>query len=427
MPRRLALFVATALVAVLGLTASQASAAEMFGQQVTPGATISSVQATGAIRLTDVTVTSTSSGGVNASAKLYAGASTTPVNVTVSYQNSSNWIINVVRNGAGSGYAPTSPTSLDINDVDGTITRANGIMSYQLILHGYVLGDATFDMTVYIDNTGWVATTVVEDLDIGGMTFTHASVEVSTIDAFAELQASLETTGGNFDVDVQATKPGNATPNQYTLSIDFEGAEIKGASDSFKINSFNFHYDVTTPTTGCTTIDSQAAMSITMGSTTYSLNDVHVVITCSTLTTFEFSVTVSHYQKWDGVTKQGTLNVAWYGTPGTFYPRFADKIRYQQGFFGSVDLSASRTFSKKYKGTRFRRGVTIGIGFGATVYQPSPGADFTGGAGAGGYFDADRVSGGIGCGVLGNDFTCEGRLRLNPSWAGVYHYTWDGL
>lgn len=427
MPRRLALFFATALVAVLGLTASQASAAEMFGQQVSPGATISSVQATGAIRLTDVTVTSTSSGGVNASAKLYAGASTTPVNVTVSYQDSSNWTINVVRNGAGSGYAPTSATSLDINDVDGTITRASGVMSYQLILHGYVLGDATFDMTVYIDNTGWVATTVVEDLEIGGMTFTHASVEVSTIDAFAELQASLETTGGNFDVDVKATKPGNATPNQYTLSIDFEGAEIKGASDSFKINSFSFHYDVTTPTTGCTTIDSQAAMSITMGSTTYSLNDVHVVITCSTLTTFEFSVTVSHYQKWDGVTKQGTLNVAWYGTPGTFYPRFADKIRYQQGFFGSVDLSASRTFSKKYKGKRFHRGVTIGIGFGATVYQPSPGADFTGGAGAGGYFDADRVSGGIGCGVLGNDFTCEGRLRLNPSWAGVYHDTWDEL
>ena len=424
---RLALVLAAVLIAVAGLGTSPASAAEMFGQQVTPGATLSSVQATGAIRLEDVTVTSTSGGGVDASATLYAGASTTPVAVTVNYRDASNWTINVVRNGAGAGYAPTSATSLDINDVDGTITCANGVMSYQLILHGYVLGDGTFDMTVYIDSTGWVATTVVEDLEIGGMTFTHASVEVSTIDDFADVQASLETDGGNFDVDVKATKPGNATPNQYTLSIDFEGAELKGASDSFVVNSFSFHYDVTTPTSGCTTIDSQAAMSITMGSTTYSLNDVHVVITCSTLTTFEFSVTVSHYQKWDGVTKQGTLNVAWYGTPGTFHPRFGDKIRYQQGFFGSVDLSASRTFSKKYKGKRFRRGVTIGIGFGATVYQPSPGADFTGGAGAGGYFDANRVSGGIGCAVEGTDFTCGGRLRLNPSWAGIYHYTWDGL
>ncbi len=427
MRRYLIAILAPAFLALAVFGASQASAAEMFGQQVTPGSTIGSVQAADAIRLEDVSVTSTSGGGVTAAATLYAGTSTTPVTVSITYRDSDNWTIDVVRNGAGSSYAPASPTSLDINDVDGTIARTNGVMSYQLILHGYVLGDATFDMTAYIDATGWVATSVVEDLEIGGMTLTHASVEVSTIDAFAELTASLETDGGNFDVDIKATKPGNATPDQYTLSIDFTGAELKGASTSFTVNSFAFHYDVTTPSSGCTTIDSQATMSITMGSTTYALDDVHVIVTCSTLTTFEFSVTVSHEQKWNNVTKSGTLSVAWYGTPGTFRPQFAKPIGYQQGFFGSVDLSATRHFSRKYQGRHFRRDVTIGIGFAATVYQPSPGAAFTGGAGAGGAFDANRVSGGIGCGVLGDDFRCSGRLRLNPKWAGVYHHTWDDL
>jgi hypothetical protein len=27
----------------------------------------------------------------------------------------------------------------------------------------------------------------------------------------------------------------------------------------------------------------------------------------------------------------------------------------------------------------------------------------------------------------GADFTCGGRLRLNPSWAGIYHVEWGDL
>ncbi len=428
MLRRLTVIIAVLALGLAGIATSQAGAAELFGHQVTTGSYLpGEVAVAGLVRVTDLTITSTAGGQVTATGTLYAGSSTTPVNVALTYTDADNWTVNVERNGAGPGYVPTSTTSLDINDVDGTITRSAGLMSYQLVLHGYVLGDATVDMTVYIDSTGFVATTIVEGLHIGGMTLTHASVEVSSIDEFAELQASLETSGGNFDVDIKATKPGNATPGQYTLSIDVEGAELKGESNTFLVNSFSFHYDVTTPTIGCTTIDAQAAMSVTMGSTTYSLNNVHVVVTCATLTTFEFSVTVSHVQKWNNVTKTGTFSVAWYGTPGTFRPKFANPIRYQTGFFGTVDLSAGRTFSKKYKGRTFHRDVTIGIGFGATVYQPRANAQYQGGAGAVGYFDADRVSGDIGCGILGSDFSCEGEMRLNPSWAGVYHFTWGGL
>ena len=39
------------------------------------------------------------------------------------------------------------------------------------------------------------------------------------------------------------------------------------------------------------------------------------------------------------------------------------------------------------------------------------------------------VSGAVGCSMDpgGADFTCGGELRLNPSWAGVYHFNWGDL
>ncbi|MBM3665268.1 MAG: hypothetical protein FJW92_05705 [Actinobacteria bacterium] len=124
---------------------------------------LSSVAAqSGLVRLTDISVTTATDGNVTASANLYAGASATPVRVSVQYANASNWTINVQRNGAAPGSAPTSSTSLNVNQVDGTITKVNGYLTYQLVLHGYVPGDGTFDMTVRVEPEGFVATTVGE-------------------------------------------------------------------------------------------------------------------------------------------------------------------------------------------------------------------------------------------------------------------------
>jgi hypothetical protein len=46
-----------------------------------------------------------------------------------------------------------------------------------------------------------------------------------------------------------------------------------------------------------------------------------------------------------------------------------------------------------------------------------------------GDFEADRVSGKIGGKIDagGKDFTVGGELRLNPSWAGVYHFDWGEM
>ena len=64
------------------------------------------------------------------------------------------------------------------------------------------------------------------------------------------------------------------------------------------------------------------------------------------------------------------------------------------------------------------------------MYQTSTSNNWTTKIGAGGYFDADRVSGAIGCVFQitpDDDFECGGQLRLDPSWAGVYHFEWGDL
>lgn len=448
MLRRIAIAVAAAVLAVVGLGSSQASAAEFFGQQVQPGMVVNSVAVqSGLVRLTDVSVTTATDGNVQASANLYAGASTTPVKVAVQYANANNWSINVQRNGAAPGYAPTSSTSLDINDVEGMITKANGYLTYQLVLRGYVLGDGTFDMTVRVEPEGFVATTLVEDLELGSFTLSHASIEVSSLDAFAEVQASLETSGGNFDVDIKATKPGNATPDQYTLDILFEGAELEGENPAFQFHSFGFHVVLTNPTTGCATIDTSARGSVTIGTSTYTVNDIAIGISCDQLYKFAFSVTLSHYERWSGVTKTANLAIGFMNEPGVYTPKFQDGLIYERGFFGSVGLDAEKSFSEKIDTKRMERTVKIGLGFKVAAYQPRyPGkikkdpvtgervmkwvvGDWTAAIGAGGFVDADRISGLIGCGASGGDFTCEVDLRVNPNWGlkDIYHFTWKGL
>jgi hypothetical protein len=70
--------------------------------------------------------------------------------------------------------------------------------------------------------------------------------------------------------------------------------------------------------------------------------------------------------------------------------------------------------------------VTISIDMSVSVNTDDPESS---GFSFGGSFDADRVSGDVECELPAgsSDFDCLGKLRLNPSWAGVYHANWSGL
>lgn len=405
---------------------------------------------TGFINVTDVNVTESRDGVHTATAMFYPGASTTPMKVSVSYTDENNWTIKVKRDSAGPFYTPPAGTALNISDVSGTITKEKGKLSYHLTLTGQTIGDGTFDMAVTVDRTGLVASALVENITVGGMTLKSASVVVTTATETANLTASLVTTGGNFDAKLDVTGPGpkNGSKNPlcgvtipnsdascqkqstYRIALTVTGADLAGSNPEFTLTSFGFSTVIDTMTYGCTFVDVAFQGSAKVGNNTYTLKNAEIAFCGEDLAKFIFAFAVSHYEPWSKVTKTVELTVAWTNIPGTYKTPSGDKVKYQQGYLGSVDLSAKREFKKKYDGKNFERNVEIGLAFGVAVYQPTSGAQYTSVIGLAGKFDADRVSGDIGCKFQvspGTDSDCGGKLRLNPSWAGVYHHTWSDL
>ena len=93
---------------------------------------------------------------------------------------------------------------------------------------------------------------------------------------------------------------------------------------------------------------------------------------------------------------------------------------------GAAGFEYVRNKSWELGGKTFERDIKISISAGFRLLLSDPGnADFL----FSGSFDADRVSGSLGCKWSSNglDFRCDGELRLNPSWAGIYKKTWGDL
>jgi len=422
--RRIAIAVAAAVLAVVGLGSSQASAAEFFGQQVQPGMVVNSVAVqSGLVRLTDVSVTTATDGNVQASANLYAGASTTPVKVAVQYANANNWSINVQRNGAAPGYAPTSATSLDINDVEGTITKSGGYVTYQLVLRGYVLGDGTFDMTATLSrDTGIQATAIVDDVVIGGMELESAVFTVTTASDAASVNGTLITSGGTFDAALSV----QGSTASYTIALSASGADLEPSSSSFEVLSFSFSTTIVTTPSACTDVTEEFSGSVKIGNGTYTVSNGLIEFCGTTLEKFLFDVSFAHYVKWKKATDTATLKVGWAGTAGTYTSPKGDTYSYASGYFGNVSLKQERDFSKKYEGTTFNRTVKIGVGFGVAALTAADGTT-TVWLGAGGAVEADRVSGALAGDLYAApsaDFICGVVMRINPPWAGIYEYGW---
>lgn len=105
------------------------------------------------------------------------------------------------------------------------------------------------------------------------------------------------------------------------------------------------------------------------------------------------------------------------------YPKTINGIDY---FYGETDFQYKKHYSKKYGSRTFSKDVTITIDMSVTVNPTNPAAS---GFSFGGSFDADRVSGDLGCDLppASTDFSCSGKMRIDPSWSGVFHHEWDGL
>ena len=375
-------------------------------------------------------------------------ANPTTVNVSASYTDTNDWSISIAANSAGAGYAAPNSTTLDINDISGTINDVSGNISSALMASGVALGDGTFDMVATFNADGtFTASASGQSLTIGGMLLNSAAITLSTATPEADITADFTTDAGTFSFDIGATA---LSGGGYSLHIAGSAADlaVSSTSSKFAIQSFGFETTVDVPATGCTSWDAAVNGSLLMRGNTYTLNNAEIAFSCNTLTKFVFSISVTHKTS-DIEQMTVTLTISWLtyvsGTPTPYTPTFGEKseytskapysgtpINYYSGFFGTADVSYVYFFNKG----SFNKHITFGLGFTVGVYQQlvktgtGTKATYSAGAwdveiGAMGYFDAnERINGDIICDLNvapSNDFVCSGSMYVNPSNAGSYH------
>jgi hypothetical protein len=167
---------------------------------------------------------------------------------------------------------------------------------------------------------------------------------------------------------------------------------------------------------GCARFSADASGSLTVGSRAFTLVGASFAFQCDKITNLYLKVLYEHTVKWNpDVSANSHLELKYpYNDSGKTY------------LYGDVGFSYERHFSKKYKGKTFSRDVDVSFDMTLEIDTGNPAAS---GFSFRGDFNADRVSGAVGCSMDpgAGDFTCGGELRLNPSWAGVYHFDWGDM
>lgn len=371
------------------------------------------------------TITVTSEGGsVTGTAVLNASGHT--LHTSFTWTDSHHWKFTIEYN-ADPEQPTHHTTALNLNHVTGIVEATGSTGQINLILHGYAIGNSTYEIQLHVNHHGFEGSVQVNNLVISGITYPHAQLSVSNISAAARIQGTMETGSGTFTIDAYVMSLGGGG---YRNHLKVTGSDLKFKTATTKL--LHFHFEKTVDTAGA---DNCAAFSATFGgafemkSQTYTLHQAHLSFSCGKLTALKFHISVAHTDK-IGVTTTVTLAIALLNTPGSTDALSgpgvqADAIHYAQCLCGYVDMNKKKNFEKEYKGKEFHRSIKIGIVFGLALYTPqdNPGGHVQAMIGAGGYFSADRVSGEFGCTyeTHSSDFKCTGKIRINPAWAGVYH------
>jgi hypothetical protein len=421
--------------AALSVDAANDPATQFWGRArpTAPGTVAEIVLVPGRVKAATVTITSApETGPVTGSAVLQVGNRT--VDTTFTWIDGCNWVVNLTRNSASG--KPRARTKIDLDKVSGAITAENCQRSLDFTLHGYRIGDKKGKIKLAVTRGSFEGTRTFSTLTVGETQYANATVTVSSSRRYAQLSGTVQTNLGRFTADSKITN----VKGVYTQSLKLTGADLKIEKGGVRFDDFAYTTSATYSPDSCASFTNSFDGSFYMKNKSYKINDARMTLDCGKVTVFKFKITVSHKEPATGVVKQGILALAWTNKAGTAQdlldPSLGQTggrigtIAYKQGIFGYVDLSQTRRFSRKYKGRTFSRGVTMGVVFGVAIYVPQDRSAWNAMIGAGGYFDADRVSGSFGCVYEhsdSDDFRCAGQLRLNPSWAGVYRAGWNDI
>lgn len=381
-----------------------------------------------------ITIDANVDGNITASVSL-RGAKGNTVDATLTWQDKCRWQLTIAAGGF-SGPTPANRTAVNLDQLSGQIRNMGCGIHADLVLSGYTLGNATFDVEMHLVEKGFEGTAEIRNLVLGGTTFPRARVTVSTLTPKVRLEGIMQTSVGTFTTDSWVSAPNG----NYEIELNVTGADLQFKTPTFEVTAFRFSANARIPASG----DAQYAVrkgsaggTLVMKKTTYTLDDISVKMVGSEVTEFRFAIEIRHETSPSEI-YTGKLFLSLDADGGTFEELsqgrnsngaqlVSETKTYARALLGTVDISKTREFNKKYAGKRMKRSVTIGLVFGVSVYQTRAGSAYNTYVGAGGYFDADRVSGGFGCvfGSESSDFSCLGTIRVNPRWAGVYRYQWE--
>ncbi|MFM8862723.1 MAG: hypothetical protein ACKOIA_09780 [Acidimicrobiia bacterium] len=304
-----------------------------------------------------------------------------------------------------------APTGCSIQSGGTTQSLPVGFFGFQF---SAAFGSATFDIATQLTADGFVFQTQATNFSLGGVEYPQISLNVTINSSGSQVsfKGQMNAPFGNADVSADFSVKASGISQDLSASVTDWSMGRKG---TLEVPQFKFSTSFSIPFDGsCAEISASATGKLVVKSKTYELKEASFRFACRWLDRLVLAIDMEH-DKTGGGTAVAEFRLK-YGRIGWF----------SNGLSGGATFEYDRSKSWELYGQTFGRSITIRIevGFSLIVGNENK-ADF----GFGGSFSADRVSGSLGCEWTssGKDFRCNGELRLNPSWAGIYYKTWGDL
>lgn len=273
----------------------------------------------------------------------------------------------------------------------------------------------TLDVATKVSVEGFVFDAEITNLELAGISYSDLRLRIDVDESASDLSFAAVMSSGMGDMSVEVEF--EASSRGIRQSLDAELSDWQwGKSGTVDLEVFNFSTSTTIPAQGgCATFETAANGSLSVGSREFDLVDASIKISCNGVERLHLEVLYDHKVRWNGALATGSFELE--------YPCYPNSKVY---LCGDVGFSYTRHFSAKYDGRTFSRDVNVAFNMSVMIDKKNPSQS---GFRFEGDFEADRVSGAIACSMDPGraDFKCGGELRLNPSWAGVYHFNWGDM
>lgn len=274
----------------------------------------------------------------------------------------------------------------------------------------------TINVATKLSEEGFVFQASLDKLSVAGMKYWDISFNVNITSSSSEVKFTGNMDSKMGDASVKANFAANSSGLTQTLELNLTDWAW-GKKGTVDLKKFHFKTSADIPTQGgCAEFKTAANGQLLIGSTSYNLHNAQLEVDCKGVNLLDLNVDFTHKLQFNGTTATETFKL--------HYPT-TDKNN-KKMLYGEADISYERHLKEKKKGRTFSSDVKVSIDMMIWISPSNPGSgafEFKG------TFDANRVSGDFDC-IMdsdNNDFGCDGDVRYNPSWAGVYHLHWERL